>query len=441
MTITLENPQTRRTTASKTTPFASIEELLFPPGYKLLLGTTQIYEIQLAAAESRALSKQEIIERGAYFASIDETKTNHFRLCGVSPVQVDSSSSARRKNFFQANLFKTGYATHGLFPYRGKFHPQMIKAVINTIGLKPGDQLLDPMMGSGTACLEASLLGVNAIGIDASPFCVLMATGKQEGALATLREIKEIERAGESLFDQFHVAEPDGDLFRWIAHSKGKPKFKITSENFVHLCYLDAMGYAARRRKKQARDLFPVVLERYVGAARNFVAMRDELQMTLGTSRYVQGDARDLSGAGIADNSIDGIVTSPPYSFAIDYLANDAQQLEYLGVDADELRLRMIGLRGKNLAIRVQEYLIDMQRVFKEASRVLKPGAYAVFIVGTNSNQLKRAMGTGADELKIDEEFVSMARAVELDLVQDVIHPIEGIHNTMRDEHLLFFRK
>lgn len=298
------------------------------------------------------------------------------------------------------------------------------------------------MMGSGTACLEASLLGVNAIGIDASPFCVLMATGKQEGALASLREIKDIERAGESLFDEFDSGDSDNSLFRLNGEPKRRePTGKITSENFVHLCYLDAMGYAARRKKKQARELFPVVLQRYVGAARNFATVRDELKMELGVAKYHVGDARDLSCGGIADNSIDGIVTSPPYSFAIDYLANDAQQLEYLGINADELRIQMIGLRGTSLPNRVREYLNDMRQVFRESARVLKPGAYAVFIVGTNSNQLKRAMGAGADELRMDEEFVSMARGEQLELVQDVIHPIEGIHNTMRDEHLLFFRK
>ena len=103
--------------APKATPFQPLEELLFPRGYKLLIGTSQIYELELAVAETRALTSTEIISRGAYFASVQGQETNHVKLCGVTPVQVDTSSSARRKNFFAANIFKTGYATHGLFPY------------------------------------------------------------------------------------------------------------------------------------------------------------------------------------------------------------------------------------------------------------------------------------------------------------------------------------
>ena len=44
------------------------------------------------------------------------------------------------------------------------------------------------------------------------------------------------------------------------------------------------------------------------------------------------------------DASIDGIVFSPPYSFAIDYLKNDAFHLNYLGVDSETLKNSMICL-------------------------------------------------------------------------------------------------
>jgi hypothetical protein len=423
-------------------PLQSIEQALFPIGYKLLVGTSQIYELELALAESKVLSREDLLLRGAYFESIDGLKTHHFRMCAVSPLQVDSASSARRRTFFEANLFKTGYATHGLFPYRGKFHPQLIKAVVNIIGLRPGDTLLDPMMGSGTACLEATLQGINAIGIDASPFCVLMAEGKQAGASATdLGPLKEDPHA---IFDRFDTSEPGPSLF---APVNGKPRGRKGGasdtglEALLRLCYLDAMGYAERRKKKTVDQLFPVVLGRYVNAVRNFARVRDELGIEVARGRYLQGDARDLKTARIKDTTIDGIITSPPYSFAIDYLSNDAPQLHYLGVEAPQLRSRMIGLRGEGLPERVRNYLSDMASVLCECARVLKAGRYAVVVVGTNSNQLKRVMGTGSDELKIDRELVSAGRACGLELEYDLIHPIEGIHNTLRDEHVLFFRK
>ncbi len=428
------------------TPFVSLESALFPSGYKLLVGTSQSYELELAAAESRALTRQEVVERGAYFDSVDGVKTNHYHMCVVSPVQVDAKSSARRKTFFQANLFKTGYSTHGLFPYRGKFHPQMIKAIINIIGLKPGDTLLDPMMGSGTACLEASLQGANAVGVDASPFCKLMARAKQLGATASPADLETLLEDVDQIFDRFHRADDQRSLFG--APEAERALDEVADEAsvddfdaFLLLCYLDSVGYAARRKNKTVRELFPVVFQRYVAAVQQFAQIRDEQSIELGNAEYKVGDARDLRAAGIADDSIDGIVTSPPYSFAIDYLDNDAGQLAYMHVDIEDLRDRMIGLRGVSLKERVRNYLADMSTMLSEGARVLKRGRYMVIVVGTNSNQLKRVTGTDEEDLQIDREFVRMGRDFGLELVRDVIHPIEGIRNTMRDEHLLFLRK
>jgi tRNA G10 N-methylase Trm11 len=65
-------------------------------------------------------------------------------------------------------------ATHGLFPYRGKFHPQLIRALLNILNVKKGNIVLDPMAGSATVAVEANLLGIDAISIDISPFCRLI---------------------------------------------------------------------------------------------------------------------------------------------------------------------------------------------------------------------------------------------------------------------------
>ncbi len=65
------------------------------------------------------------------------------------------------------------YLTHWIYPYKGKFHPQMIRALLNIIGLKEGDTVCDPFSGSGTTALEAQLLGINFFGLDISPLCLL----------------------------------------------------------------------------------------------------------------------------------------------------------------------------------------------------------------------------------------------------------------------------
>ena len=65
------------------------------------------------------------------------------------------------------------WATHR-GDYRGNWPPQMARALI-TMYTAPGDTVLDPMVGSGTTCIEAKLLGRNCIGVDVNYNAVILA--------------------------------------------------------------------------------------------------------------------------------------------------------------------------------------------------------------------------------------------------------------------------
>jgi hypothetical protein len=106
---------------------------LFPKNLELISGINETYELELAYLESKLLNEAEIIRNSAYFQRFGDQWTRHYLICKGEPVKLPQYSSERLKSFFQEKQFKTGYATHGLFPYRGKFHPQMIKGLINVV--------------------------------------------------------------------------------------------------------------------------------------------------------------------------------------------------------------------------------------------------------------------------------------------------------------------
>ncbi len=58
--------------------------------------------------------------------------------------------------------------------YRGNWAPQIPRAVIMLYS-EPGEVVLDQMVGSGTTCIEARLLGRNCIGVDISYDAVMLA--------------------------------------------------------------------------------------------------------------------------------------------------------------------------------------------------------------------------------------------------------------------------
>ena len=61
------------------------------------------------------------------------------------------------------------YATHGLHEYRGKFFPQLVRALINVARLPEDAIVLDPMCGSGTSLVEARLSRRRCYGLDINP--------------------------------------------------------------------------------------------------------------------------------------------------------------------------------------------------------------------------------------------------------------------------------
>ena len=90
-----------------------------------------------------------------------------------------------------------------------------------------------------------------------------------------------------------------------------------------------------------------------MGQINSFIQARDKLKLKIGKARFEIGDTRNLT---LGDNSIDAIITSPPYSFAIDYAENDRPQLEYLGYDVSSLKEEMIGLKGKSKNEKLSNY-------------------------------------------------------------------------------------
>jgi len=432
--------------------FTGVVKELFPPTHILLPQINQIYELDLAWGEYNNLDVPGIVSQGAYFRSVEGTDTNHSRICMRTPDQVNASARQSRKNFFAANVFAVGYATHGLFPYRGKFHPQMVKAILNIMGIKPGKTVLDPMAGCGTAGIEASIMGVDSFMNELSPFACLMTRAKVGVLDIDCQSFGRLRSAAPRVCDE---------LAKLLGQSRRAPgEFNLGGgqtllgfpeavqesrlfsavppalRDLLVLCFLDCVGYAERRANKTARDLFPDVLGRYLDAVQAFNESRQELGLRIGECTVLEGDARSLK---LGDGCVDGILFSPPYSFAIDYLNNDRPQLELLGVDIDHLRAGMVGLRGEGrneeqrIEARLREYFSDMRLVLRGCNRTLRPASYCTVIVGSNTNQTRG--------ITLEDKLIELAEGEGLKLDFQIMREIEGIRNTMREEYLLFFRK
>ncbi len=311
------------------------------------------------------------------------------------------------------------YLTHWIYPYKGKFHPQMIRALLNIIKLESGDTVLDPFIGSGTTALEAQLLGINCIGIDISPLCVLQSKVKTE-SIYVLNEICEYkEKIDSSLF----FSADEKKLERIISNIENE---KV--RNFYTIAKLVAISDNIRRKKK-FQDAFLKNFNLMLLSVKDYVELVNELNLDLGRVDIRLGDARNLP---LSDESIDGVITSPPYSIALDYVKNDEHALKALGYDLRNIREEFIGVRGKGRN-RIELYNEDMEQVIREIYRVLKRGKYAVIIIGNATYQGK--------EIKTTEFIINYATQIGFKLVRNINKIIFGLYNVMQRENILIFKK
>ncbi len=392
---------------------------------ELFPSVNELFELELAYLEYKRLSGEQLLERTAYIKSVDNKFSKHYLLYSNNSEKIHADRSSATQAYFEEGQFSTGYATHGLFPYRGKFHPQLIKGLINILNIQKGETILDPMSGSGTTNVEAALMGINSKAIDVSPFCQFMIRTKYEALTIDLKLLEQIKFENKKLFDFFK----QGDVLKRINKIGDNNKIKIY--NLAFLAFLDALGYSKRVVKSNHEQLFDKVLPRYIETVKSFLSNQYFDQNKIG-SMDVMSDS-DALNIKLDINSVDCVITSPPYSFAIDYVENDKDQLEFLGYNTSELKNKLIGLKGKTKNQKLENYFADMDSFCLQVSKVLKKGKYFVLIIGSNTNQ------TGG--IRLEEKIINSAKKYDMPLVKSILKPIKGMRNTMKEEYVLIFEK
>jgi hypothetical protein len=293
----------------------------------------------------------------------------------------------------------TRYSSHGLHEYRGKFNPQVVRAIGNLFGLEEGAWVFDPFCGSGTTLLEAAHIGWNALGIDINPLGVLIANAKiaafNASPMVLQHECDALAKRLDPIPDgsdwRNHLPEPSY-LERWFpvpvlrqlrailaAIDQTKPArlkdvFRVILSDICRDVSLQDPGDLRIRRRKDAADNYPAV-EMFVDSMRTKVAAvvraRQQVQPKNGTTQLaVFADSReaDRSVRVLLQNrgqtGFDGAITSPPYATAMPYLDTQRLSLALLGlIRSRELR------RGEKTLIGNREIQDKERRQLEEHIR------------------------------------------------------------------------
>jgi site-specific DNA-methyltransferase (cytosine-N4-specific) len=254
----------------------------------------------------------------------------------------------------------TRYSVHGLHEYKGKFNPQIARAILNIFGIAAGARVLDPFCGSGTSLVECAHVGISAVGTDLNPLAVFVANAK---LLALRLPVAQLQEALAAALCRFHErrgagapAEPDRLVYlrSWFAPSildelerlraailaGDAPSASILlalASNLLRAYSLqDPEDLRIRRRKTPlpATALIAAFAQAVGLFLARLAAAREILGGEPAAGRAVLADSRDLGSAqlGLGGERFDCALTSPPYATALPYIDTQRLSLVWLGL-------------------------------------------------------------------------------------------------------------
>jgi DNA modification methylase len=232
-----------------------------------------------------------------------------------------------------------------------------------------GGTVLDPWNGSGTTTLAAQSLGLNAIGLDLNPVANVIAKLRAQ----EYSQVEEIKRpkstTGPSVDDDplaAWLAEPTIRRIRqWakVGDDIGGP-----TQDLLTVSLFRAIREATKRfegsnptwvkRAKAVSETVSIpneeldtIIERHIG----FVSSRVRSKSSPRQPCVVTADSRNMP---IATDSVDIVVTSPPYLTRIDYAVAYSRELALLGINISSDRSLRAGLMGTTLIRRQAEHTV-----------------------------------------------------------------------------------
>jgi len=320
--------------------------------------------------------------------------------------------------------------------YRACFKPQLPRFFVQRLTTE-NETVYDPFLGRGTTMIEAALLGRRVVGCDINPLSSILTAPRLRPP--TVRDVREQlvkvdwnydGELNEELLTFYHR-----DTLREIcalrSHLLSHKIDRITSQvdDWIRMVATNRLtGHSAgffsvytlppnqaltpKRQQKinevrqqvPPRRSVPDLIIRKTESLLESVSEFDRPRL-----RKAASDAFLLTRSAdhtpeLKDNSVDLIVTSPPFLDGVDYATDNWLRCWFNGID--EMKIEIWSFRKPS------EWSEGMERVFCELRRVLKPGGYIAFEVG----EVRRG------KLRMEELVIPAARAAKLSPVLVLIN-------------------
>ncbi len=329
----------------------------------------------------------------------------------------------------------TAYITHGYHRYPAKFIPQVVSRLVERY-TKLGDLIVDPFGGCGTTLVESKVMGRSSVAVDINPVAVLITKAKITpiNPVKIEKEFEDIKKRLEAYSEKTKVKAPEHERIDYWFKPEEKRKLAFIFAEISRIDDQDVQDFFfcgfsnilkncsiwLQKSNKPTRDFekkpsepvktFLKQIKMMLRGNERLFEMLSERKYLKVPSKVVCTDARTIP---TKDNSVNLIVTSPPYVTSYEYA--DLHQLTALWLeytkDIGDFRKRFIGTSyhsKKNLILNssiaenirkelmeidqktaeeVSTYFSEMNQVFTEMKRMLKKGGKTCIVVGNTSLQ------------------------------------------------------
>lgn len=331
--------------------------------------------------------------------------------------------------------------THCFHSYPAMMIPQVARRLIENYG-KKSEILFDPFCGTGTSLVEANLKGINAIGTDLNPLARLIAKAK-----TTKLDIQVLDLFLHDFFNYFFSINFQIERI----HSVLIPKVKnidfwfskdvqqklamllnyinnindIDIRNFFEVAFSETVRESSlvkqgefklvrnkNSKNKSEIDVFGIMISKLSRNKRGLIEFEKSSNNLSSTSIYGFNSVNKIPYNIIKPNSVDIIVTSPPYGdsrttvaygqysrFANEWLgyekANQVDKLLMGGekrkhqhvFNSDYLNDVIYEIQGKDKerARDVISFYEDYEKSISNVSTTLKKGGFVCYVVGNRT--------------------------------------------------------
>jgi DNA modification methylase len=312
--------------------------------------------------------------------------------------------------------------------YRACFKPQLPRFFIERL-TSAQDTIYDPFLGRGTTMIEAALLGRRVTGCDINPLSWILTAPRLRPP--TVREVGErlatVDWNYDGEFDRelltFYHPDTLREIYALRTHLLNSNDNKDTSnvEDWIRMVATNRLtghspGFFSvytlppnqaltpkrqqkineMRQQTPPRRNVPELIIRKTESLLESVTEFDRLQLRKAASDAVLLTRSADHTPELENNSVNLIVTSPPFLDVVDYATDNWLRCWFNGIHESKIDIWTFR--------KPEEWVAAMQRVFRELRRVLKRGGYIAFEVG----EVRRG------KIKMEELVLRAGKAAKL---------------------------